>query len=139
MKVQVTTTETKTSEVNVSFPAFTKTKKTKWYTVYHAVFDETKMVMVSEYEVVCGSISTMLSVTGAFDSGFEFIDEAEFRNAILRVRNGIIEEANSTLATLDSIKQQGREDHERDEYFEALDTDRAELEESLAETEFVDY
>jgi predicted transcriptional regulator len=138
MKVQVTTTETKTSEVNVSFPAFTKIKKS-WYTVYHAVFDETKMVMVSEYQVVCGSISTMLSVTGAFDSGFEFIDEAEFRNAILRVRNGIIEEANSTLATLDSIQAEAKKEHERDEYFEALDTDRAELEESLAETEFVDY
>jgi len=138
MKVTVTTTETKTSEVNVSFPAFTKINH-GWSTEYHAAIAEDHLISVSDYAAIVGSIFKRSAVAYAFERGFEFIDESEFRTALSRVQHSIMELANSTLTELDNIQADAKKEHERDEYFEALDTDRAELEESLAENEFVDY
>jgi hypothetical protein len=127
MKITTTQTTTQTREMSVSFPTFTKVKDSA-VTYYYAVISEKSAVRVADYVYITGSICNTSDVTKAFENGFEFIDEVEFKVALFNFQSTINSECSSVEAKLKEFKTDAKAEQERDEYFEIADTERAELE-----------
>jgi hypothetical protein len=128
MKVTVKTTETKTSEIDVQFPTFTKIKS--WIaTYYYAVLSEDEAVRITDYQNIVGSFGRELNISKAFDSDFEFIDEVQFKNALLKFQNNTNDECHAVLDSLKEFKADAKADQDRAEYFEYQDIEKESKEE----------
>lgn len=78
MKITTTQTETKTTEMEVNFPTFTKVRdnySTQFYCL-KAENDLTKVELYNSGKII--NISQWGTISDAFKNGFEFISQDEF-------------------------------------------------------------
>lgn len=100
MTIKIETTETKTSEIVIGFPTFTKIVKQSTKS-YYAILSEERVIYVTQYTNILDSINESCLIQQAFYEGFEMIGAIEFQTALNKSKNEIVD---FTLNVVDDIQ-----------------------------------
>lgn len=112
MKLNITTTETRQSEIVIGFPTFTKIVK-EYHTEYYAVLDEEKLIQVNEYSKILGSINQRENIKLAFEKGYVNITTEEFENAINNVNLATHKLTNKVLQDIAELEIENEYDRKQ--------------------------
>jgi hypothetical protein len=115
MKITTTQTETKTTEMEINFPTFTKVVSSL-STAYYCIKSEDEVLRLEQYagtKII--TVSNYSNTNEAFDDGFEFIDKSTFfhnYDLILAKMCNDLEELEASLVEDETEEKQEDEGYE---------------------------
>jgi hypothetical protein len=118
MKITTTQTETKTTEMEINFPTFTKVVEahsTQFYCL-KAENDFTRVEQYNSGKII--NISKWATITDAFTEGFEFITQDEFMQYYLDTIDILYADLTVLKAMLPKDTEDVKEDKQEDEGYE---------------------